>query len=136
MYFISQPNQFTFLTQSQFMMKVLILFFIISLSAAQKDGKRCVDRPKISSIDVEKLSGKWYTVKTYPNYHEKTLNCLNHNLAKTGDLKYDWSFCEKFNGTLGCTVAKCEHPDGDGKMTFNVVGRKFFLNYLKAGKSI
>lgn len=106
-------------------MKILILFFSIALSNAQKSNERCIDRPKVLSIDAEKLSGKWYTVNAYPNYHEKTLNCLSHIFVPSGDFQYDWSFCEKLNGTHVCTVAKCEHPDKDGKILFNVEGREF-----------
>lgn len=114
-----------------------LLFFILFLglsNAARVSDNPCPDRPTFPSIDVEKLKGKWYGVQVYPNYHERTLNCLHYTVAPTGLFEYDFTFCEKTNGVHLCNDAKWKHTEKDGKFIFNLGKREFDL-FLNKGRS-
>lgn len=112
-------------------MKFLILFIFFGLSCeALVRDQQCPVRPMGSAVDVKRFSGNWFAVKSVPNYHEHSFDCLHYNFAYVSPYETELTFCEKLHGIHHCDQFKNVHDEQNGKFIGTVLNnRKFFVKF-------
>jgi apolipoprotein D and lipocalin family protein len=107
-----------------------LLIFSTFVSAQKKDSDNKTQVQTVSSLDLQRYSGKWYEIARYPNKFQR--KCVG-NTTTTYSTKADGNLavfnqCIMKDGTIG-------KANGDAKITDNTTNAKFEMSFAPKFKS-
>jgi apolipoprotein D and lipocalin family protein len=107
-----------------------LLIFSTFVSAQKKDSDNKTQVQTVSSVDLQRYSGKWYEIARYPNKFQR--KCVG-NTTTTYSTNADGSLavfnqCIMKDGTIG-------KANGDAKITDNTTNAKFEMSFAPKFKS-
>lgn len=95
--------------------------------------KPCPVRPHVDTFDVEKMEGRWYGIKSYPNVYFESMKCHIGDIVPSGDHIYNETYCEITKDEYKCRFTQLDHFNQDGEFNFVIDGRngKFKAPFLE-----